>query len=68
MLNLAKWARVEWNTCFGMFTTPPYIPLPAIMLWGEHPVKFKLTYLRDFDAKDIVKATNEQWEHIGKKN
>lgn len=34
---------------------------------GTHPIKFKLTYLRDFEAKEIVKATNEQWEHIGKK-
>lgn len=33
---------------------------------GIHPVKFKLTYLRDFDAKEIVKATNEQWKYIGK--
>ncbi|CAM2863193.1 chalcone isomerase family protein [Pseudoalteromonas distincta] len=33
---------------------------------GTLPVKFKLTYLRDFDAKEIVKATNEQWEYIGK--
>jgi hypothetical protein len=35
---------------------------------GEHPVKFKLTYLRDFEAKEIVKATNEQWELIGKED
>ena len=35
---------------------------------GTHPIKFKLTYLRDFEAKKIVKATNEQWEHIGKKS
>ncbi|MEL0639636.1 chalcone isomerase family protein [Pseudoalteromonas aliena] len=34
---------------------------------GTHPIKFKLTYLRDFKAKEIVKATNEQWKHIGKK-
>jgi len=33
---------------------------------GAHPVKFKLTYLRDFEANEIVKATNEQWELIGK--
>jgi hypothetical protein len=33
---------------------------------GTHPVKFKLTYLRNFDAKEIVKATNEQWTHLGK--
>jgi len=26
-----------------------------------------LTYLRDFAAKDIIKATNEQWQHLGKK-
>lgn len=32
----------------------------------QAPVKFTLTYLRDFDAKDIVKATNEQWQHLGK--
>lgn len=32
---------------------------------AQNPVKFTLTYLRDFDAKDIVKATNEQWEHLG---
>ncbi|GAA58996.1 hypothetical protein P20652_0855 [Pseudoalteromonas sp. BSi20652] len=31
-----------------------------------NPIKFKLTYLRDFDAKDIVKATNEQWVHLDK--
>lgn len=34
---------------------------------GDNPIKFKLTYLRDFAAKDIVKATNEQWQHLGKK-
>lgn len=33
---------------------------------GAHPVKFTLTYLRDFAAKDIVKATKEQWQHLGK--
>ncbi|WP_377110705.1 chalcone isomerase family protein [Pseudoalteromonas sp. R86517] len=33
---------------------------------GAHPVKFTLTYLRDFAAKDIVKATKEQWLHLGK--
>lgn len=33
---------------------------------GVHPVKFTLTYLRDFAAKDIVKATKEQWQHLGK--
>lgn len=33
---------------------------------GAHPVKFSLTYLRDFAAKDIVKATKEQWQHLGK--
>lgn len=33
---------------------------------GENPLKFKLTYLRDFAAKDIVKATKEQWSHLGK--
>ena len=34
--------------------------------FGQHPVKLSLTYLRDFAAKDIVKATNEQWQHLGK--
>lgn len=33
---------------------------------GSNPVKFTLTYLRDFAAKDIVKATREQWQHLGK--
>lgn len=33
---------------------------------NTHPVKFTLTYLRDIDAEDIVKATNEQWQHLGK--
>jgi hypothetical protein len=33
---------------------------------GKNPLKFKLTYLRDFAAKDIVKATKEQWQHLGK--
>ncbi|GEB70313.1 hypothetical protein PC2016_3284 [Pseudoalteromonas carrageenovora] len=33
---------------------------------GENPIKFKLKYLRDFEAKDIVKATKEQWEHLNK--
>lgn len=32
----------------------------------QMPVKFTLTYLRDFKAKDIVKATKEQWRHLGK--
>ena len=34
--------------------------------FGQHPSKLSLTYLRDFAAKDIVKATNEQWQHLGK--
>lgn len=33
---------------------------------GDNPVKFKLTYLRNFEAKDIVKATQEQWQRLGK--
>lgn len=33
---------------------------------GSNPVKFKLTYLRDIKAKDIVNATNKQWQHLGK--
>lgn len=33
---------------------------------GKHPIKLSLTYLRDFAAIDIVKATNEQWQHLGK--
>lgn len=36
--------------------------------FGQHPVKLSLTYLRDFAAKDIVKATDEQWQHLGKTN
>ncbi|WP_064435593.1 chalcone isomerase family protein [Pseudoalteromonas neustonica] len=32
----------------------------------QHPTKLSLTYLRDFAAKDIVKATNEQWRYLGK--
>ena len=35
--------------------------------FGQHPSQLSLTYLRDFAAKDIVKATNEQWEYLGKK-
>jgi hypothetical protein len=35
--------------------------------FGQHPSLLSLTYLRDFAAKDIVKATNEQWKHLGKK-
>ena len=33
---------------------------------GQHPMRLTLTYLRDFKAKDIVKATKEQWQHLGK--
>ncbi|MCQ8878393.1 chalcone isomerase family protein [Pseudoalteromonas shioyasakiensis] len=33
---------------------------------AQHPVKLSLTYLRDFAAKDILNATNEQWQHLGK--
>ena len=36
--------------------------------FGQHPAQLSLTYLRDFAAKDIVKATNEQWAHLGKKD
>ena len=28
---------------------------------GEHPVRLTLTYLRDIEASDIVKATFDQW-------
>jgi len=34
--------------------------------FGQHPARLTLTYLRDFAAKDIIKATNEQWQHLGK--
>ncbi|WP_105901588.1 chalcone isomerase family protein [Vibrio gangliei] len=31
----------------------------------QPPIKFSLTYLRNIKAKDIVSATNQQWEHLG---
>ncbi|WP_462159961.1 chalcone isomerase family protein [Pseudoalteromonas sp. GB56] len=34
--------------------------------FGQHPMRLTLTYLRDFKAKDIVKATKDQWRHLGK--
>ena len=33
---------------------------------GEHPVRLTLTYLRDIEASDIVKATFDQWRHLDK--
>ncbi|MGO2497182.1 chalcone isomerase family protein [Vibrio litoralis] len=32
------------------------------------PLLLSLSYLRDFKAKDIIKATNEQWQHLGKQS
>lgn len=57
-------ARMEylfWDIYDASLFTPTGVYQP-----GEHPIKFTLTYLRDFSAKDIVKATNEQWQHLGK--
>ncbi|MBQ4833420.1 chalcone isomerase family protein [Pseudoalteromonas sp. MMG010] len=31
-----------------------------------HPIKFSLRYLKDIKKEDIVNATNEQWQHLGK--
>lgn len=30
------------------------------------PLLLSLSYLRDIKAEDIVQATNEQWQHLGK--
>lgn len=62
--NKVGQARMEylfWDVYDATLFTPSgaYTPKQA-------PVKFTLTYLRDFEAKDIVKATNEQWQHLGK--
>jgi hypothetical protein len=76
LLSTSAFANVEFSKVgegrmeylfWDVYDATLYTPSGDYAL-GEHPVKFKLTYLRDFDAKDIVKATNEQWEHIGKKN
>ncbi|WP_404344218.1 chalcone isomerase family protein [Pseudoalteromonas mariniglutinosa] len=54
-------AYLFWDVYNATLATPS-----GSYVTGEHPVKLTLTYLRDFAAKDIVKATNEQWQHLGK--
>ncbi|MFH0266555.1 chalcone isomerase family protein [Vibrio rumoiensis] len=34
----------------------------------QFPLLLSLSYLRDIQAKDIVQATNEQWQHLGKQS
>ncbi|MGO1191839.1 MULTISPECIES: chalcone isomerase family protein [Vibrio] len=57
----ARLKYMFWNVYDAqLFTTSgQYVP-------GEYPIQLTLTYLRDFTAKDLVKATNEQWQHLGK--
>ncbi|MGO2012943.1 MAG: chalcone isomerase family protein [Pseudoalteromonas sp.] len=57
-------ARLEylfWDVYDAKLATPT-----GQYKFGDHPAKLTLTYLRDFTAKDIIKATNEQWLHLGK--
>ncbi|MGI2257871.1 chalcone isomerase family protein [Shewanella sp. GXUN23E] len=32
---------------------------------GDYPVRLEIDYLRDIDATDLLKATVEQWQHLG---
>lgn len=57
-------ARMEY-LFWDVYDATLFTPSGSYTL-GENPIRFKLTYLRDFDAKDIVKATKEQWQHLGK--
>lgn len=57
----ARFEYIFWDVYDAKLATPT-----GRYAFGEHPVKLTLTYLRDFAAKDIVKATNEQWQHLGK--
>ena len=56
----AKMEYLFWDVYNAKLETPT-----GSYEFGEHPVKLTLTYLRNFNAKDIVKATNEQWQHLG---
>ena len=58
-------ARMEY-LFWDVYDATLYTPSGILYCPKQTPVKFTLTYLRDFDAKDIVKATNEQWQHLGK--
>lgn len=55
----AKMEYLFWDVYNAKLETPS-----GSYEFGQHPSKLTLTYLRDFDAKDIVKATNEQWQHL----
>ena len=55
----AKMEYLFWDVYNAKLETPS-----GDYQFGQHPTKLTLTYLRDFDAKDIVKATNEQWQHL----
>ncbi len=55
----AKMTYLFWDVYNAKLETPT-----GQYKFGQHPSKLTLTYLRDFDAKDIVKATNEQWQHL----
>ncbi|TMP46158.1 MULTISPECIES: chalcone isomerase family protein [unclassified Pseudoalteromonas] len=55
----AKMEYLFWDVYNAKLETPS-----GSYQFGQHPSKLTLTYLRDFDAKDIVKATNEQWQHL----
>ncbi|MFY8282861.1 chalcone isomerase family protein [Pseudoalteromonas sp. SSMSWG5] len=56
----AKMEYLFWDVYNAKLETPN-----GTYTFGQHPSKLTLTYLRDFKAKDIVKATNEQWQHLG---
>lgn len=61
----ARMSHLFWDiydaklfTQSGTYQAEPY---PA----EQYPVLLSLTYLRDVEAEHIVKATNEQWQHLG---
>lgn len=58
----ARFEYLFWDVYQAQLATPS-----GTYQFGNHPTKLTLTYLRDFAAKDIIKATNEQWQHLGKK-
>lgn len=61
VIGESRFEYVFWDVYDAKLATPS-----GQYTFGDHPVKLTLTYLRDFAAKDIVKATNEQWQHLGK--
>ncbi|MFY8274804.1 chalcone isomerase family protein [Pseudoalteromonas sp. SSDWG2] len=60
LVGEAKLTYMFWDVYNATLYTPT-----GQYQFGQHPMRLTLTYLRDFEAEDIVEATKEQWQELG---